>query len=290
MVADLQLSSIQPLPAIAVQSLLREYQLRPNSKLGQNFLVDDSALRKIVVAAGITDHARVLEIGAGLGSLTRYLAELSESVCAVELDERFLPILKMILSKYKNVNIIHGDILELDPIELMGNRPYQVVANIPYYITSAVIRHLLDADIQPYQLVLTVQREVAERIIAKPGQMSLLAISVQVYGQPEIIDRIPAGAFYPVPNVDSSVVRIQIAEQSKVPRNQLSMFFQLAKAGFSQKRKMLRNSLAAGLGWKSTYASELLMQADIDPKRRAETLSIEEWSNLTEVVYVSGNH
>lgn len=273
--------SVPSLPTLPVQSLLRQHNLRPDRRLGQNFLVDDNALRKVVAAAEIQPDMEVLEVGAGLGSLTRYLAIQSAAVTAVELDQRLLPILKRVLDPYGNVAVVEGDILDLDPGDLMGEAPYQVVANIPYYITSAVIRHLLEARQQPRALVLTVQKEVAERICAGPGDMSLLALSVQVYGQPEICGRIPAGAFYPVPKVDSAIVRVDLAREPVVPVELLDLFFRLAKAGFSQKRKTLRNSLAGGMHWRADRAEMLLEAAGINPQRRAETLLVVEWERLT---------
>jgi 16S rRNA (adenine1518-N6/adenine1519-N6)-dimethyltransferase len=157
-----------------------------------------------------------------------------------------------------------------------------VVANIPYYITSAVIRHLLESPLKPGRLVLTVQREVAGRITAGPGEMSLLALSVQVYGKPEIVARIPAGAFYPPPKVDSAVVRVDLYPDPLLPDPLLPIFFRLAKAGFSQKRKTLRNALSAGLALPPIEVEALLRSAGVDPMRRAETLSISEWSELAE--------
>jgi 16S rRNA (adenine1518-N6/adenine1519-N6)-dimethyltransferase len=157
-----------------------------------------------------------------------------------------------------------------------------VVANIPYYITSALIRHLLEARLKPERLVLTVQREVAERINAGPGDMSLLALSVQVYGQPRAMGRIPAGAFYPAPKVDSTVMRVDLYHTPRIALPLLNTFFRLAKAGFSQKRKTLRNALAGGLHLDPTEAADLLKSAGIDPQRRAETLFFEEWERLVE--------
>jgi 16S rRNA (adenine1518-N6/adenine1519-N6)-dimethyltransferase len=164
----------------------------------------------------------------------------------------------------------------------MGQEGYFVVANIPYYITSNLLRHLLEAPLKPARLVLTVQREVAERITAGPGEMSLLALGVQVYGRPKIVARIPAGAFYPPPQVDSSVVRVDLYAEPLIPAGQLDAFFHLAKAGFGQKRKMLRNALSAGLGWPAAQTATLLESAGIDPQRRAETLLMVEWRELTE--------
>jgi 16S rRNA (adenine1518-N6/adenine1519-N6)-dimethyltransferase len=272
----------------SIPDLLRRHGLRPDKSLGQNFLIDEAALQRVVEAADLQPGQAVLEVGPGLGSLTRLLATHSRRVVAVELDEALLPILSEILAPYPNVRLVQGDILRLDPSRLMQEeaagpaRPYRVVANIPYYITSALIRHLLEAPQPPELLVLTVQREVAERICAGPGDLSLLALSVQVYGQPRVTARIPAGAFYPPPKVDSAVIRLDLYDQPRLPAPLLPAFFRLAKAGFSQKRKTLRNALAGGLGWQPAQAEALLRQAGIDPQRRAETLSLEEWGALTE--------
>lgn len=271
------------LPPLDVPGLLRKHRLRPDKSLGQNFLVDDNALRKVVRAAEIEPGDAVLEIGPGVGSLTRYLAEIAGRVVAVEIDQDLLPPLREVLSPYANIRLVHGDILEQDPAALMETGGYLVVANIPYYITSALIRQLLEARLKPRRLVLTVQREVAGRITTSPNDMSLLALSVQVYGQPEIAASIPAGAFYPVPNVDSAVVRVDLYPEPLIPVSQLRLFFRLAKAGFSQKRKTLRNSLSGGLALPASEVQILLEKAGIDPKRRAETLSIEEWKKLVEV-------
>ncbi len=162
----------------------------------------------------------------------------------------------------------------------MDSPDYLVVANIPYYITSAVLRHLLESGARPFRLVLTMQEEVAMRICARPGKMSLLALSVQVYGNPEIVAYIPAEAFFPVPKVDSAVLRVEILPDPLISVDLMDTFFTLIKAGFSQKRKTLRNSLSGGLGVPPAEAESLLTAAGIDPKRRAETLSLEEWGNL----------
>jgi 16S rRNA (adenine1518-N6/adenine1519-N6)-dimethyltransferase len=279
------------LPPLNVPELLRRYSLRPDKSLGQNFLIDPDALQRVVEAAGITPQNDVLEIGPGLGSLTRLLAQAARQVVAVELDAGLIPVLQETLAPFQNVQIVQCDILALDPARLMqtgpqpdsGWPPYQVVANIPYYITSAVIRHLLEASRQPQRMVLTVQREVGERICATPGGMSLLALSVQVYGAPALVGRIPAGAFYPAPQVDSAVVRIDLYPAPLIPAPLLRIFFRLAKAGFSQKRKNLRNALAGGMGWKVAQSEALLQSAGIDPRRRAETLSLGEWRQLSEL-------
>ena len=257
--------------------------MRPDKKLGQNFLQDPFALDSIAAAAEIQPTDTVLEIGPGLGSLTRYLAVAAREVIAVELDPDLIPPLQAVTQPYDNIRIIHGDILKLSPQELVQEPGYLVVANIPYYITSAIIRHLLEHDPKPRRIVLTIQKEVADRICAQPGDMSLLALSVQVYGQPRLVQRIPAGAFFPAPKVDSAVLCVEIYETPRIQPELLNTFFKLVKAGFSQKRKTLRNSLSSGLHISTLEAEGLLKKANIDPMRRAETLSIEEWQLLCEL-------
>lgn len=269
------------LPPLNVAGLLKQYGLRPDKRLGQNFLQDPHALEKIVSAAEIHPEDTVLEIGPGLGSLTRYLAAAARKVVAVELDENLFPPLQAVLASYENIQLIQGDILDIAPQEIIEQQRYLVVANIPYYITSALIRHLLESDPRPGRVVLTIQKEVAERICAGPGDLSLLALSVQVYGQPHIAAHIPAGAFFPAPNVDSSVLVIDIFSTPRIEEPRLDIFFRLIKAGFNQKRKKLRNSLSAGLRLAPSETEKLLLAAGIDPQRRAETLSLEEWGRLS---------
>ena len=273
--------SMNKIPPLDAAALLKRHGLRAHKGLGQNFLQDAEALDKIVSAAEIQRTETVLEIGPGLGSLTRYLAVSAKEVVAVELDENLLPPLKAVLAPYQNVRLIHGDILKLSPNDLITERDYIVVANIPYYITSAVIRHLLENEPKPRRVVLTVQKEVAQRICAQPGDLSLLALSVQIYGKPRIVAHIPAEAFFPAPKVDSAVLCVDIYAAPLIKEELLESFFKLIKAGFSQKRKTLRNSLSSGLHISPTDAADLLTRADIDPQRRAETLSIEEWERLS---------
>ena len=268
------------LPPLNIPALLRQYDLHPSKGLGQNFLQDQHALQKIVSAADLEPADDVLEIGPGLGSLTRYLALSARSVTAVELDRKLLPALKSVLAPYQNVRLVQGDILKLAPAALITSPDYLVVANIPYYITSAVIRHLLEAEHRPSRAVLTVQKEVAERICADTGKMSLLALSVQVYGKPAIVGEIPAEAFYPSPKVDSAILRLDIYSQPLIHIPLLDKFFTLIKAGFSQKRKTLRNALSGCLRIAPVDAEQLLAKTGIDPQRRAETLSMEEWEKL----------
>lgn len=270
-----------PIPPLNAANLLKQYGLHADKRLGQNFLQDPYALEKIANVAEIHSTDTVLEIGPGLGSLTRYLAAAAQQVVAVELDDRLFPPLEAVITPYRNIQLVHGDMLGIEPKDIIEQQDYVVVANIPYYITSALIRHLLESNPKPRRIVLTIQKEVAERICAKPGDMSLLALSVQVYGQPHIATNIPSGAFYPTPKVDSSVLVVDIYADPVVQPDLLDTFFSLIKAGFSQKRKKLRNSLAAGMRLSTTETEKLLRAANIDPQRRAETLDLEEWGKLS---------
>jgi 16S rRNA (adenine1518-N6/adenine1519-N6)-dimethyltransferase len=272
-------SAIIPLDTAAT---LKRFHIRADKSLGQNFLQDVSALENIVLAAEIQEDDCVLEIGPGLGSLTRYLAVSAKEVTAIELDPDMLAPLRAVLTPYQNVRVVHGDILKTAVSEIIHKEDYLVVANIPYYITSAVIRHLLESDPKPRRIVLTIQKEVAERICAKAGDLSLLALSVQVYGKPNIAGIIPADSFHPAPKVDSAILRIDIYREPLIPDELLKTFFKLIKAGFSQKRKTLRNSLSSGLHISTTESEALLTSAGIDFMRRAETLSIDEWKGLCE--------
>ncbi|MBK7453019.1 MAG: ribosomal RNA small subunit methyltransferase A [Anaerolineales bacterium] len=274
------MNNFASIPALDAATVLKRFHLHADKSLGQNFLQDSYALEKIALAAEMQADDCVLEIGPGLGSLTRYLAVSAKQVTAVELDPDMLAPLKAVLTPYQNVRVVHGDILKLSISEIIDQPNYLVVANIPYNITSLIIRHLLESDLKPRRVVLTIQKEVAERICAKPGDLSLLALSVQVYGKPSIAAIIPADSFHPVPKVDSAILRIDIYDEPLIPNALLNNFFKLIKAGFSQKRKTLRNSLSSGLHIPTTESESILTKAGIDYMRRAETLSIDEWRRL----------
>ncbi|MBU0704607.1 MAG: ribosomal RNA small subunit methyltransferase A [Chloroflexi bacterium] len=261
------------------RELLKQWGLRPSRGLGQNFLCNQTILERIVAAAELTPDDVVLEIGAGLGALTELLARDAGSVVAVELDERLIPVLQSTLADFENITLIQGDILALDPAALINasNLQYKVVANLPYYITSAVLRHLLEASLKPQCIVITVQREVAERIVARPGQMSLLAVSVQFYGRPRLLFRVKPGSFYPSPEVESAVVRVDLYPTPPMGVEDAGYFFRVVRAGFSQRRKQLRNTLASGLGRSPAEVVAKLERVGVDPRRRAQTLSLEEW-------------
>ena len=276
------------LEPLQVPQLLRQYGLKPQKSLGQNFLVDHNALLKIVRDADVGANDHVLEIGAGLGNLTRILAVHAKSVTAVEIDQHLFPALEAVTRPYENVKLVKGDILNIQPESLFSESGYKVVANIPYYITSAVIRHLLEASVRPERMVLTIQREVAERILSEDEKMSLLSLSVQLYGEAQITNHIPAVCFYPQPKVDSSVLMIDVYREPKLSNTGVTQLFRLAHAAFNQKRKMLRNSLKPVLGEDTAVVSEILEGAGIDPRRRPEALSVEEWIRLTETFISEG--
>ena len=280
--------------------LLRRHNLNLKKSLGQNLLVDASHLTRIADAAELEKTDTVLEIGPGLGALTHHLAEQAGRVVAVELDQRLIPILRAEFADRPLVSFVHGDILELSPAELIPAQlpdrpdppsaavPYKVVANLPYYITSAVLKHILESLPPPTLAVLLVQQEVAQRMVAQPGAMSLLAVSVQFYARPRALHRIPAGAFLPRPKVDSRVVRLDVRAQPAVADVEPNRFFRTVRAGFAQRRKQLRNSLSAGLSCSKQEAESWLTSSGIEPSRRAETLSLQEWGMLTKVVYGTG--
>lgn len=288
--------SVSPVEIADARSLLRKYDLWPRKSLGQNFLVDPSAPARIAECAKLVPGDTVLEVGAGLGTLTAALASRAGRVVAVETDPHLVGVLQTELGDVDRIRIVHGDILELDPAQLLDVAPpaddaspalwgprlphYRVVANLPYYITNAVVRHLLEASVRPAQMVLTVQLEVAQRMVAGPGDMSLLAVSVQFYGVPKICLRLKRGAFHPAPKVASAVVRLDLHDEMPVPVDDVALFFRIVKAGFSQRRKQLRNSLSAALALRPQAVSSAMEDADLDPRRRAETFSIPEWGTL----------
>ena len=272
------------LKPLHIPELLRRYNISPQKSLGQNFLVDHNALLKVVEDAEVDRDDHVLEIGAGIGNLTRLLAVRAKQVTAVEIDRGLFPILEDVTRPFDNIHLVKGDILELSLESLFVEDGFLVVANIPYYITSAVIRHLLEGKVKPARIVLTMQREVAERILNKDEKMSLLSLSVQIYGQAHIGHDIPASCFYPEPNVDSSVLIIDVYSQPKLSNEGIKTLFDLAHAAFNQKRKMLRGSLSPLLGMDKQSVAGLLEKAGIESRRRPETLSLKDWIRLVKVV------
>ena len=273
------------LPSSQVKRLLRQSGLRARKSLGQHFLVDASVLQTIIEAAELSSADTVIEVGPGLGILTAELVKRAGNVVAVELDTKLASLLKRRLASLANLRVINADVLKLSPSELLEEiSHYKVVANIPYYITSPVLRHFVEASPKPSLMVVMVQKEVGEAIVAGPGKMSLLAVSLQVYSKPRIISHVPAQCFYPQPKVDSVIVRFDLLSEPAVKVADMDGFFDLVRAGFSLPRKQLHNSLAHSLGMEPAEITLSLEAANIDSKRRAETLSLEEWVMLYDVL------
>jgi len=268
-----------------IRRLLKQYGLYPKKGLGQHFLHNKRVLSHIIKAAVLSPQDIVLEVGPGLGILTKALAQRAAKVIAIEIDPQLASFLTSSLSPFPNVKVIQGDILALDPAQLVNGSPYKVVANIPYYITSPILRHFLEASLKPRLMVIMVQREVAEAITAKPGEMSLLSVSVQLYSRPQIIEYISPKSFYPPPKVESAILRLDTLDQPAV-KVDTAEFFHVVGAGFSTPRKQLHNSLAHGLNLKPQEVAVKLKELGIDPQRRPQSLSLAEWAKIWQVFKV----
>jgi 16S rRNA (adenine1518-N6/adenine1519-N6)-dimethyltransferase len=271
-----------------IQSLSKKYGIRPSKDLGQSFLIDQSILEKIVTAAELTEDDIVLEIGPGFGTLTQELARRVKKVIAVELDRRLVEAFHNTMAGISNVEIVQGDVLTLK-IENWKLENYKIVANLPYSITSAVLRKFLEEEPKPSMIVVMVQKEVAERVCALPGEMSMLSVSVQFYGKPEIIGVVPRSSFWPEPEVDSAILRITnyAAFGGTPPKgggpitsDYERAFFRLVRMGFSSRRKQLQNNLAGGLRISKEAASDFIAKAGLPSKVRAQELSIDDWKKL----------
>ncbi len=261
-----------------MKKILKKYSIKPSKRLGQNFLIDKNVLKKIIEAAELKPDDIVLEIGPGLGILTLELAKRVKKVIAVEKDRRMCDILFEMLDvrNVRNVEIVNQDILKFDPYTL-NPIPYTLIANLPYYITSPVIRKFLECNItRPRYMILMVQKEVAQRICAKPPRMNILAVAVQFYARPEIINYVSRNSFWPQPKVDSAIIKII---PKPIPKINTEKFFQLVKSGFSSKRKMLKNNLSStSLG--ARKIEKILKKIGLNPKIRAENLTINDWLRL----------
>jgi 16S rRNA (adenine1518-N6/adenine1519-N6)-dimethyltransferase len=263
---------------------LRAVNLEAKKSLGQHFLRDTSVLDRIVQASGLAGQETVIEIGAGLGDLTERLAAATAEVCAVEVDAELVEVLHRRFPNSRGVRIVQRDVLAASPGEILAEAglapPYVVVANLPYYITSAVLRHLLEATPPPVRQVLMIQKEVAERICATPGEHSLLSVSVQFYAEPEILFTVPPDAFYPPPKVESAVIRLRTRPGPAVEVDDPTRFFKLVAAGFRGRRKQLHNALPRGVWMAEGTADAVLARAGVNADRRAQTLSLEEWGRV----------
>ena len=264
------------------QHILNRFKLRADKKLGQNFLIDENVVRQIVAAAELSEADTVLEVGPGIGTLTQGLAESKAKVVAVELDTRLLPVLAKTLEGYDNVRVVHGDILKVNIMEEVGAPSFKVCANLPYYITTPIIFALLEKRLPMERLVAMVQKEVAERMAAQPGgkEYGALSVAIQYYTEPEIAFIVPPTSFIPAPAVESAVIVCKRRIKPPVEVCDEGLFFRVVKAAFSLRRKMLSNSLK-NMGIKSEQVSKWLELAGVDGKRRAETLSLEDFAKLT---------
>ncbi|PIS40003.1 MAG: ribosomal RNA small subunit methyltransferase A [Candidatus Nealsonbacteria bacterium CG08_land_8_20_14_0_20_36_22] len=262
------------------------FNIKPSKHLGQNFLIDRNIVKKVIKAANLKSTDIILEIGPGLGALTKELVKKVKQVIAYEKDPRMCQILKKSLKNYKNIEIVNGDVLKFEIIKLFKNLKlkiinYKVVSNLPFYITAPIIRKFLEAKNSPKEMVLLVQKEVAQRICARPPDMNLLAISVQFYAKPEIISYVSKKSFWPIPKVDSAIIKIVPQKKYNVNKD---LFFKIVKAGFSQPRKQLANNLSKMLKLNKQEISSLLLKNNIKPTLRAEALTIKDWILLTKVL------
>jgi 16S rRNA (adenine1518-N6/adenine1519-N6)-dimethyltransferase len=257
---------------------------RAKKRFGQHFLSDPAILNRIVDAADLAPDATVIEIGPGRGALTEVLAAREARVIAVEVDHDLAPLLRAKFDSSPTVIIVEADVLDTTPSELLAKAgaapPYYVVANLPYNIAAPVIRAFLEAQAQPERLVVMLQREVAEAIVAKPGKMGLLSVATQVYGETSLVMRVAPGSFSPPPKVDSAVVRIDVAPRPRVDAP-LDVYFRIVRAGFGNPRKQLRNSLSFGLHVKQEVVDAVLRAAGVDVTLRPQMLSLDDWAAIT---------
>ncbi|RKD22809.1 16S rRNA (adenine(1518)-N(6)/adenine(1519)-N(6))-dimethyltransferase [Ammoniphilus oxalaticus] len=279
------------------KQILKQYGFSFKKSLGQNFLIDTNILHNIVKAAELDDMTAALEIGPGIGALTEQLARAAGKVVAIELDQRLLPILQDTLEPYSNVDVVHGDVLEVDLRALfaekfLGYEKVSVVANLPYYVTSPILMRFLEEELPVQNIVVMIQKEVAERICAKPGgkEYGALSIIAQYFAEPEIAMIVPSSVFIPQPNVDSAVLKLAVRSKPPVEVADRQFLFKVIKSCFTQRRKTIYNNLVSSLFGKEhrELLTEILEQAEIDPIRRGETLTIAEFARLTCLIAEAG--
>lgn len=279
------------------KAIIQRYGFSFKKSLGQNFLIDQNILDKIVDAAGLDQAAGALEIGPGIGALTERLAMTAGAVTAVEIDRRLIPILKDVLSPYPHVKIRNEDVLQVNLQELFaedfaGRDRVSVVANLPYYVTTPILMKLLEEKLPLEHIVVMIQKEVAERMAASPGgkEYGSLSIAVQYYSEPELVCIVPRTVFIPQPNVESAVIRLKVRERPPVEVADEKHFFDVVQAAFTQRRKTIANNLKARFfpGEGRERLEALLAEAGIEPSRRGETLSIEEYARLSAVLLAAG--
>jgi len=262
-----------------IKTLCRQYNIVPAKSRGQNFLLDRNIIQKIVAAADLSPADTVLEVGPGLGGLTDFLAERAGQVIAVELDKKILLFLQAKMADWTNVRLVEADILKLNLSQWgLSDFGYKVVANLPYNITAKFLRNFLANSPKPQEMILMVQKEVAQRLTASPGQLSVLGLAAQFYGQPKILFAVGKNCFWPKPAVDSAVIKITINRE--LPQIEEKLFFRTVKIGFSAKRKQLHNNLAAGFDLPDQAVKKILSDLGLDEKIRAQDLSLKDWLNL----------
>ncbi|MBF1747817.1 MAG: 16S rRNA (adenine(1518)-N(6)/adenine(1519)-N(6))-dimethyltransferase RsmA [Veillonella sp.] len=264
-----------------VHYICKRFDIKMSKKLGQNFLIKRGIVDEIVKAADLQAGEPVLEIGPGIGTLTQGLAQSGANVTAIELDTRLLEVLDTTLAQYSNVNIVHGDVLKLDVPSIMNHEPFKVVANLPYYITTPIIMSLLESRLPIERLVVMVQKEVALRMVAKPGtkDYGALSVAVQYYTKPDIVLDVPPKSFLPAPAVTSSVIRCVLRDKPPVDVVDEKLFFRVVKAGFAQRRKTFANTMKT-TGLSKDRIEELLAKANIDGQRRGETFTLQEFADV----------
>jgi len=264
-----------------VHYICKRFDIKMSKKLGQNFLIKRGIVDEIVHAAELTPGEPVLEVGPGIGTLTQGLAQSGADVTAIELDRRLLDVLDTTLASYDNVRIVHGDVLKLDVPTIMNHKPFKVVANLPYYITTPIIMSLLESKLPIERLVVMVQKEVALRMVAKPGtkDYGALSVAVQYYTEPDIVLDVPPKSFLPAPAVTSSVIRCVLRDKPPVDVIDEKLFFRVVKAGFAQRRKTFSNTMKT-TGLSKDRIEELLAKANIDGQRRGETFTLQEFADV----------
>ena len=264
-----------------VHYICKRFDIKMSKKLGQNFLIKRGIVDEIVHAAELTPGEPVLEVGPGIGTLTQGLAQSGADVTAIELDRRLLEVLDTTLASYDNVRIVHGDVLKLDVPTIMNHKPFKVVANLPYYITTPIIMSLLESKLPIERLVVMVQKEVALRMVAKPGtkDYGALSVAVQYYTEPDIVLDVPPKSFLPAPAVTSSVIRCVLRDKPPVDVIDEKLFFRVVKAGFAQRRKTFSNTMKT-TGLSKDRIEELLAKANIDGQRRGETFTLQEFADV----------
>ena len=264
-----------------VHYICKRFDIKMSKKLGQNFLIKRGIVDEIVHAAELTPGEPVLEVGPGIGTLTQGLAQSGADVTAIELDRRLLEVLDTTLASYDNVRIVHGDVLKLDVPTIMNHKPFKVVANLPYYITTPIIMSLLESKLPIERLVVMVQKEVALRMVAKPGtkDYGALSVAVQYYTEPDIVLDVPPKSFLPAPAVTSSVIRCVLRDKPPVDVIDEKLFFRVVKAGFAQRRKTFANTMKT-TGLSKDRIEELLVKANIDGQRRGETFTLQEFADV----------